>query len=89
MPVSDEKPAATQSTRVPGNCCAPVIQGHTSKPLGVCRLFPWCLLLHTVSAAKLFVQSKCSKRSQERLSEDDCRLWGAEVIAVSRPERCW
>lgn len=87
VPVSDEKMRAIQSTGVPGNCCPLVIQCHQSKSLCVCRLFPWCPLLHIVSAAKLLVQSECSKRSQQRLSEDDCHLWGVEVIASSVPER--
>ena len=87
VPVSDEKTGAIQSTGVPGNCCPSVIQCHESKSLCVCSLFPWCPLLHILSAAKLLVQSECSKRSQQWLSEDDCHLWGVEVTAISVPER--
>lgn len=86
VPVSDEKAGAVQST-VPGNCCPSVIQCHESKSLCVCSLFPWCPLLHILSAAKLLVQSECSKRSQQRLSEDACHLWGVEVTAIGVPER--
>ncbi|XP_074878333.1 uncharacterized protein LOC142028274 [Buteo buteo] len=83
VPVSDEKTGAIQSTGVPGNCCPSVIQCHESKSLCVCSLFPWCPLLHILSAAKLLlVQSECSKRSQQRLSEDDCHLW---VAVLSSP----
>ena len=89
MPVSDEKTGAMQSTGVPGNCCPSVIQCQKSKQLCVCRLFPWCPLLHMGSAAKVLVQGKCSKRSQERFCEDNCHLWCVEVIAISVPERRW
>ena len=87
VPVSDEKKGAIQSTGVPGNCCPLVSQCHKSKSPCSCRLVPWCPPLHIVSAAKLLVQSKCSGRSQEWLSADDCPLWGAEVIAIRVPER--
>lgn len=35
----------------------------------------------------LLVQSECSNRSQEWLSEDDGHLWGVEDTAISMPER--
>ena len=71
MPVSDDRRGAIQSVEVPGNCCPLVIQGHRSKSLRVCRLFPEFSLLHTMSAAKLLVESKCSKEgrsSSERVT---------------------
>lgn len=87
MPVSGERTGAIQSTGVPGNCCPSVTQCHKSNSLAVGRLFPWCPLLRIVSAARVFVESKCSKRSPEGLSEDACHLWGVEVIAISARQR--
>ncbi|KAM6234891.1 maestro heat-like repeat-containing protein family member 2B [Spheniscus humboldti] len=75
-----------------------LLQAGLVSPSLVQSLLPWldsCSVNLQVTARaffaepnlKLSVQTKCSRRHQERLPEDDCHLRGVEAIASSVSER--
>ena len=90
LPVSDEEREAVQATGMPGTCCPLSSAVGNQKPcvsagssLGAC----YCTACQRPNV-KVLGHWKCSKASQERLSEDVFCLWCVEMIAISVPDMC-